>query len=251
MILINFIAVLVAAVAAFIIGFLLHGPVLGKLWMRLANIHPTGKEKLSDMYPQMFWNLVVNIISALGVALGTLVLSSSVFSTHLSVLNGIIVGLVVWIFFIGTSTVIDVVWMGKSFKLWIYEMFCSLVVMVVVGLIIGSWSVGHDVRNIHRGAYSRHHDTSISSTSHEVTPGQQFNDSNNQIRFDTKLHKWVDNYGICHTCTPENGFPANGDIPQPPTSQPVACTMEAKLCPDGSAVGRSGPRCEFAPCPGE
>jgi hypothetical protein len=31
----------------------------------------------------------------------------------------------------------------------------------------------------------------------------------------------------------------------------VACTMEAKLCPDGSAVGRSGPKCEFTPCPGE
>jgi len=31
----------------------------------------------------------------------------------------------------------------------------------------------------------------------------------------------------------------------------VACTMEAKLCPDGSAVGRSGPDCKFAPCPGE
>ncbi len=30
---------------------------------------------------------------------------------------------------------------------------------------------------------------------------------------------------------------------------PVACTMEAKLCPDGSAVGRTGPNCEFAPCP--
>lgn len=30
---------------------------------------------------------------------------------------------------------------------------------------------------------------------------------------------------------------------------PVACTMEAKLCPDGSAVGRSGPKCEFVPCP--
>ena len=29
----------------------------------------------------------------------------------------------------------------------------------------------------------------------------------------------------------------------------VACTMEAKLCPDGSAVGRSGPKCEFAECP--
>ncbi len=29
----------------------------------------------------------------------------------------------------------------------------------------------------------------------------------------------------------------------------VACTMEAKICPDGSAVGRGGPKCEFAECP--
>lgn len=27
------------------------------------------------------------------------------------------------------------------------------------------------------------------------------------------------------------------------------CTMEAKVCPDGSAVGRTGPNCEFASCP--
>jgi hypothetical protein len=32
-------------------------------------------------------------------------------------------------------------------------------------------------------------------------------------------------------------------------NQPVACTMEAKLCPDGSYVGRTGPKCEFTPCP--
>ncbi len=32
-------------------------------------------------------------------------------------------------------------------------------------------------------------------------------------------------------------------------TEEVSCTMEAKLCPDGSAVGRSGPRCEFAACP--
>lgn len=29
----------------------------------------------------------------------------------------------------------------------------------------------------------------------------------------------------------------------------VACTADAKICPDGSAVGRSGPNCEFAECP--
>ncbi len=31
----------------------------------------------------------------------------------------------------------------------------------------------------------------------------------------------------------------------------VACTMEAKLCPDGSYVGRGGPNCEFANCPSQ
>ena len=35
---------------------------------------------------------------------------------------------------------------------------------------------------------------------------------------------------------------------QSPEEQ-VSCTMEAKLCPDGSAVGRTGPQCEFAACP--
>ena len=28
-----------------------------------------------------------------------------------------------------------------------------------------------------------------------------------------------------------------------------ACTMEMKVCPDGSGVGRTGPNCEFAACP--
>ncbi len=29
----------------------------------------------------------------------------------------------------------------------------------------------------------------------------------------------------------------------------TACTLEAKICPDGSSVGRTGPNCSFAPCP--
>lgn len=33
------------------------------------------------------------------------------------------------------------------------------------------------------------------------------------------------------------------------TQKEVVCTMDAKLCPDGSYVGRTGPNCEFKPCP--
>lgn len=33
-----------------------------------------------------------------------------------------------------------------------------------------------------------------------------------------------------------------------PTGESVACTLEARICPDGSSVGRVPPACEFAPC---
>lgn len=34
-----------------------------------------------------------------------------------------------------------------------------------------------------------------------------------------------------------------------PTGEPIGCTMDAKICPDGSAVGRVPPDCEFERCP--
>ena len=36
----------------------------------------------------------------------------------------------------------------------------------------------------------------------------------------------------------------------PKEEELVVCTADAKLCPDGSYVGRSGPNCEFL-CPDE
>lgn len=39
----------------------------------------------------------------------------------------------------------------------------------------------------------------------------------------------------------------NKEISKP--IKPLACTEEAKQCPDGSYVGRTGPKCSFAPCP--
>jgi hypothetical protein len=34
-----------------------------------------------------------------------------------------------------------------------------------------------------------------------------------------------------------------------PGDEGYACTADAKLCPDGSYVGRTGPKCEFTACP--
>ncbi len=44
---------------------------------------------------------------------------------------------------------------------------------------------------------------------------------------------------------------ARKKIESPIQPKEQQCTMEAKVCPDGNAVSRTGPNCEFAPCPGE
>lgn len=36
---------------------------------------------------------------------------------------------------------------------------------------------------------------------------------------------------------------------QPEADVPIACTMDALICPDGTAIGREGPNCEFPACP--
>lgn len=52
----------------------------------------------------------------------------------------------------------------------------------------------------------------------------------------------------CTPQTPETSIP-NTDVPEE-IPEVGFCTMDAKICPDGSAVGRVPPNCEFAPCPG-
>lgn len=50
----------------------------------------------------------------------------------------------------------------------------------------------------------------------------------------------------CGGCGPATD---EAKAPTPVPERPTACTQEAKVCPDGTAVSRSGPNCEFAACP--
>lgn len=131
---INFLAIILAAVAAFIVGFLMHGPVAGKLWMRLANVVPTGNEKFSDMVPQMVWNLVANFFTAL-------VLSMVYFFASFYIAVGswftvfIVPVLLMWVFTVAGSSM-EVIWMGKKRSLWIFECFSSLLTLAAMGAVI-------------------------------------------------------------------------------------------------------------------
>ena len=136
---INITEVLVAALATFIIGFLIHGPVAGKLWMKLANVHPTGKEKFSDMWGQMFWNYVANVLTAFVIAGIFWIAFSSPVMGEMNAFRGAVVAFWLWLGFLVTSSAIEVIWMGRSMKLWLFEAFSSLLGMLAMGAIIGGW----------------------------------------------------------------------------------------------------------------
>lgn len=136
---INIYAVLVAALTAFVLGFLFHGPLFGKLWMKLADIHPTGDEKLSDMLPQLFWNFVVQFVTAFVLAGSLWLAFSSPLMGPPTWYRGAICGVWLWLGFLVTSSSIEVIWMGRSMKLWLFEAACSLVVMATMGAILASW----------------------------------------------------------------------------------------------------------------
>lgn len=135
---INLVSVLVAAIAAFIVGFMFHGPLFGKLWMKLANVHPTGNEKFSDMIPQMLKNLLTNIVCAYVLAMFIYV-TASYYDNVGSIVGGMGIAFWAWLGFLVTSTSMDVIWMSKSKKLWAFEIVASLVSFLVMGAILAAW----------------------------------------------------------------------------------------------------------------
>lgn len=123
-----------SALAAFIIGFLMHGPIAGKLWMRLAGIVPTGNEKFSGMVPQLIWNFVANFVTAF--VLYNLIIFTAPLAGGLVWYRGAIVGFFMWLGFIVPSTSIEVIWMGRKVPHWLFECMVSLVCFLAMGAII-------------------------------------------------------------------------------------------------------------------
>lgn len=121
----------------FVLGFLWHGPLFGKTWMRLANITPTGNEKLSDMQKQMLLNFLADIVLA-GVLYGAIkvAVTSTLATNGVMWISGVIVAVFLWLGFVVAGSSPEVIWMGRSKKLWLFELSSSLVSLVAAGAIL-------------------------------------------------------------------------------------------------------------------
>jgi len=131
MIEVNFVEVIVAAVAAFIIGMLWYGPVLGKYWMRMMNFTPESMKGMK-MTPAKAMTL-----GFVGTLLMTYVLAhfASVFGAS-DVSGAFQLAFWTWLGFFVPVTAGDWLWEGKSSKLFLFNAAYYLVVLLVATLII-------------------------------------------------------------------------------------------------------------------
>jgi len=128
---INYLAVLVATIAAYFFGALWYSSVLfGRTWLRALG---KSKEELPSPTLPMLINFILAFITALGLAL--LIKSLGV----VTLLGGILIGLVVAIAFIVTNTLSEYLYSGASMKLfWIHAGY-RVVYILIMGAILGVW----------------------------------------------------------------------------------------------------------------
>ena len=128
---INYLAVLVAALAAYFFGALWYSSVLfGSTWLRALG---KSKEELPSPTFPMLINFILTFITALGLAL--LIKDLGV----VTLLGGILIGLVVAIAFIVTNTLSEYLYSGASMKLfWIHAGY-RVVYILIMGAILGVW----------------------------------------------------------------------------------------------------------------
>ncbi|MEK6935014.1 MAG: DUF1761 domain-containing protein [Nanoarchaeota archaeon] len=132
---VNLLAVLVAGIAYFIIGGLWYSLLFGKVWMNLMGFTKKDIEKAKQ--GGMAKKYVINFISAL--VPGYMLAYILDFLKVSTVGNGVMIGVMVWLGFIATTTLGVVLWEGKPFKLYLLNNGYHLVSLVVMGAILGAW----------------------------------------------------------------------------------------------------------------
>jgi hypothetical protein len=139
MININYWAVLAGAFASMIIGTLWYGPLFGKTWIRLSGFtkEQMGSAKKKGMANEYVMAFISSLLMSYVLA-NTIVITNRYLPTS-DVLGALAIALWAWLGFVFPVTLSNVLWGGKSIKLWALESSYYLVTLSVISIIIALW----------------------------------------------------------------------------------------------------------------
>ena len=137
---VNYLAVIVAAVANMALGFVWYGPLFGKKWMAWSG-HSMGN--MDAKKAQGMWKTY--LLAFIGSLATAYVLRHSiVFAGTYMELNGAWVGVTsgfwMWLGFVAPVTLGTVLWEGKPWKLWILTNAYYVISLIMMGAIVAVWA---------------------------------------------------------------------------------------------------------------
>ena len=134
---INFIAILVAVVANFILGFIWYTPLFGKAWAKEmgfdTSIKPTSGEMAKGMIFMVIGNFFLAYVFAHNIAAWSFVPGMEEMSTTVNIMNSAIF---TWLGFYLPVDIGIVTWEKKSWKLFFINTGYHFVMLLVASLIL-------------------------------------------------------------------------------------------------------------------
>lgn len=135
---VNLWAVLVAAVATMVVGFLWYSPMLfAKPWTVLMGYDPNDKAKMEEMRKSAGKSYAISFIASLiaALVLGKIIDVASVDSA----LYGMKIGFAVWLGFVTTVQLTAKLFGNQPTKLYLINTGYQLVCYLVMGAILAVW----------------------------------------------------------------------------------------------------------------
>jgi hypothetical protein len=130
---INWLAVLVAAVAYFVVGGIWYSALFRKSWIRLSGVNVNDPNAKKGMAGIMFTSFILMLITTIGLAL---------FITHINHwgwMSGLKTGLVAGVCFCSTAICNSYLYEKRPFGLHLINSFYNIVGCAVAGIIISMW----------------------------------------------------------------------------------------------------------------
>lgn len=130
---VNYLAVLVAAIASYAIASVWYGVIFRKLWMELTGVTDMKPAPMSMILP-FIGSLVMSYVLTHSIAFGNSYTAMS------GVSGGLMGGFFNWLGFIAPVTLMGVVYEKRKWKLWMLDNAFWLLSLLVMGAILSSWT---------------------------------------------------------------------------------------------------------------
>jgi hypothetical protein len=131
----NFLAVILAAISAMVVGFVWYGPLFGKLWINLSGFKEEDMQKAQEQGMTKYY-----AVAFVGALVTAFVLSLIINVTNVSsTIFSVTLALWIWLGFVVTTLLSSVLWEGKPFKLFLLNISQQLVTLVVMAIILSLW----------------------------------------------------------------------------------------------------------------